>query len=74
MGDVPGDNTNTQNYDKALELKGIDLSNMSPATGVCLQVSQERKITDCHMHLLPRSVGNGGDYYHLNRRFRRRHR
>ncbi|KHG09410.1 Lon protease, peroxisomal -like protein [Gossypium arboreum] len=26
MGDVPGDNTNTQNYDKALELKGIDLS------------------------------------------------
>ncbi|KAA3476096.1 Lon protease, peroxisomal-like protein [Gossypium australe] len=33
MGDVPGDNTNTQNYDKALELKGIDLSNMSPATG-----------------------------------------
>lgn len=33
MGDVPGDNTNTQNYNKALELKGIDLSNMSPATG-----------------------------------------
>lgn len=49
MGDVPGDNTNTQNYNKALELKGIDLSNMSPATGVCLQVSQERKITDCQL-------------------------